>query len=341
MRIRTLLSVLVTLFLVAGCSAGDDEPVGSSGNGSDGVTGGPEASGGTGGAGSSDEPTSGGAGLGEFEGLCSWATPEQLEQIFGTSMDAVSLEGDTSCRVVAEGNTTTEGIYHVELDQSRRYPDLKRTLVANNEREGNRTCDQAESRFEGMRVLRYAFCQPSWGGQAQTGGPYVAVELAPGQLLTTMPFAVDSDEAAIAAAQKFEELLKALAVGLQGQPLINEFLAGKWVELHNPGGRPIDLGGYRLEGAGEPVEVPDGSTIRPKGHLVVPLAGLRTDEETDLVLREPAGRPVDVVDAYLAASQLRGPVVRRNGDGGPFCDSGSRRATKGKANPPAQQFCEG
>jgi hypothetical protein len=335
MRIRTLFSVVLLLCLMTACSigdvlGGDDSSGGSASTGSEGPTGGSEPS---------DKPTSGGAGLGEGEGLCSWVTPEQVEQVFGTPMDAVSLGGETSCRLVAPENTGTEGVYHVEVTD-RAYAETKEALQANSRESGNRVCDRKEGRWKGMRVLRHVTCQPSWGGQVQTGGPSVILELELGRVLGNAPFGVKSDEEAVEAGKTFETLLKAFARNMRGLPLINEFESGKWIELYNPTRKPYDLTGHRIEGKGEPLPIAAGATIPPKGYLVVELAGLGADADNNVVLRDPDGRPVDFLLGDIMETLVRGNVIRRNGDGGPYCGFGTKLVTKGKANPRFVEHCD-
>jgi hypothetical protein len=277
--------------------------------------------------------------VGEGEGLCSWVTPEQLEQVFGEPMDAVSLGGDTACRVVAPENTSAQGIYHVEVGDTP-FDELKKRIRGSARAEGNKICDHQESRWKGLRVLRNVSCQPSWGGNVQTGGPSVLVELNFGRVLGNAPFGVESDEQAIAAGKTFEELLKAFAGNMRGLPFINEFDSGKWVEVYNPTRKPYDLTGHRLEGKGEPLPIQAGTRVPPKGHLVIDLAGLGADDDNHLVLRDADGRPVDFLSGDTADYARAGEVIRRNGDGGPYCRFGSKQITKGKPNPRFVEHCD-
>ena len=117
-------------------------------------------------------------------------------------------------------------------------------------------------------------------------------------------------------------LLVLLASVAQAEPVITEFLASNqtglvdadgdrpdWIEIHNPDGVAVDLGGYHLtDTIGEPTRwtFPAGVIIQPGGYLVVFASGkdravagspLHTNFSLDadgeyLSLRAPGGDPV-------------------------------------------------
>jgi hypothetical protein len=108
----------------------------------------------------------------------------------------------------------------------------------------------------------------------------------------------------------------------RAEPIITEFLAANqnglvdsdgdrpdWIEIHNPDGVAVDLGGYHLtDDAGEPTRwtFPAGAIIQPGGYLIVFASGkdravagspLHTNFSLDaageyLSLRAPGGTPV-------------------------------------------------
>lgn len=283
------------------------------------------------------EPT-GNAGLGDYQGLCGWTTPEEMEAVFGRPMDAV---GFRECRVVAEGDFSDAGIYHVRLEQTASFDDLEEALEANARSLGEfRICGRNTSKVKGMRVATAVTCQND--GEF---GASAMVEVQPGRLLESLPFEVDTKEKAEAAAKKFAQILTSMAGRAQSYPMINEVMPGKWVEILNPTGEAVDVSGYQLVSTewkpDSPVStmtVPDGTRIKPGGRVVVALGelGPPVGDWPVLQLLGPDGGFRDAADLDVD----KGEVTRRNGDGGTLCPFGSENVTKGAPNPPRQEHCD-
>lgn len=275
--------------------------------------------------------------LGDHEGLCSWASPEDLEKIFGEPADAL---GGKECRIVPADEDGSGGFYHLRLDQDAGFDELTQRLVDNQEGLGFTICGDESSRWQGLRVSRRVIC-PSGGGEVDDFQPLVSVEVGPGRVLTNQPFPTDSEEAAQEASQRFVAIMKAFAAGGAAQPVVNEVLPGTWLEVHNPGTQPIDLSGATVTGYDDfddaltgTMQVPDGATVAPGGRLVIDIAGLEgTTGDTPLIeLAAADGQFIDLVDLSMVEA---GEVVRRGGDGGPFCSFGSAEITRGAPNPAA------
>src|SRR5688500_7288108 len=91
------------------------------------------------------------------------------------------------------------------------------------------------------------------------------------------------------AAAFFALLLALFTSVVRAEPIITEFLASNqtglvdsdgdrpdWIEIHNPDGEVVDLGGYHLtDDAGLPTRwtFPAGAIIQPGGYLVVFASG--------------------------------------------------------------------
>lgn len=271
--------------------------------------------------------------LGDYEGLCSWASPDDLEAIFGEPMDAV---GTKECRVVPAASNGSGAIYHVSLDQQSGLDQTSQNLEANQSSMGFTICDEESSRWQGMRILRRVTCPD---GATKTYGPEVLLEVAPGQVLGNQPFSADSEQEAQEASQTFVELLKAFAKGGQGAPVINEVLPGQWLELYNPGSKAVDLSGATVTGyddfddaMSDTTELASGSTIAPGKTLVVDISSLggMTGDLPAISVADADGRFVDL--AYLDSVD-KGEVKRRSAGAGVFCSFGYSDITKGAPNP--------
>lgn len=272
--------------------------------------------------------------LSDYTGLCSWVSPDDLEAIFGEPMDAV---GSKECRIVASGDGGAGPIFHVRLDQQAGFDELSGRLEANQASSGFTICDSESSRWQGMRIERRVTCPDSADQEFE---PTVMLEVGPGRVLATLPFSTDSKQAAEDASQQFVEILKALAPSGQGQPVINEVLPGSWLEIYNPGSKPVDLSGAVLrgyddfdDGLSATMDVPDGSTVGAGDRLVLDISSLQgLSGDTPLIeLSGSDGRFMDVMDLSLVDGG--GEVVRRDGDGGLYCSFGSAQVTKGAPNP--------
>lgn len=272
-------------------------------------------------------------GDGAYEGLCSWASPDDLEAVFGEPVDAL---GGKECRVLPADETGSEGFYHVRLDQASGFDQLLSFLEQNQAVDGFEICDSESTRWQGMRISRQVTCPAGGGSDYQ---PQVSLEVGPGRVLTNLPFPTDSEQAAQDASRRFVEIMKAFAVGGKDQPVINETQLGQWVEIYNPGRQPIDLTGFTLTGFDDfddalsgTLPIPDGTSIAPGQRQVVDITGLEgtTGDAPMLELTDADGRMSDLADLGYADGK---EVDRRAGDGGPFCAFASAQVTKGKPNP--------
>lgn len=288
----------------------------------------------------SESGSSAGGAPGDYEGLCSMASPEDLEQVFGEPVDAM---GGKECRVVPADETGSEGFYHLRLDQDAGFDALLGYLEQNQAGGGFAICDSEKTRWQGMRISRQVTCPDGGGSDFQ---PQVSLEIGPGRVLTNLPFPVDSEQAAQDASQRFVAIMKAFAAGAQGQPVINEVMPGQWLELYNPGKQAVDVSGATLTGyddwddaLSDTMTVPDGSTVAPGQRLVLDIKGLEgtTGEQPFISLSDAQGRFVDVVDLDNVE---RGEVARRNADGGTFCAFGSAQVTKDRPNPSRVERCD-
>jgi beta-lactamase superfamily II metal-dependent hydrolase len=132
------------------------------------------------------------------------------------------------------------------------------------------------------------------------------------------------------------------------QVRINEFLMapsptgdGEWIELFNPTGSAIDIGGLYLDdvagGGGAPKLIPAGTTIAAGGLYVMTFASgylNNTGAESVRYLRIVGGVET-VFDSYaynLGTTQSN-KVFHRVGNGGAWCNTISSNVTKGTANP--------
>lgn len=274
-------------------------------------------------------------GDGAYEGLCSWASPDDLDAIFGEPVDAL---GGKDCRVLPADETGSEGFYHVRLEQAVPFGEQVQRLVDNQASEGFTICDEEQTRVDGMRLVRRVTC-PTGGGKSDGFQPQVALEVGPGRVLLNQPFPTDSEQAAQDASRRFVEIMAALAAGGKDQPVINEAQLGQWVEIFNPGTRPVDLTGFTVtgfddfdEGLSGSLAVADGSTVPAQGRLVVDISDLEgtTGGYPMLELVDADGRMSDLADLGYADGT---EVARRAGDGGPFCSFASAQVTRGKPNP--------
>ncbi|MBD3915535.1 lamin tail domain-containing protein [Nocardioides hwasunensis] len=281
-----------------------------------------------------------GAELGDYDGLCSWVSPSDLEAIFGEPVDAV---GTKECRIVPADSAGSDGFYHVRLDQDAGFDALLANLEQNQSGMGFSICDTDSTRWQGMRLSRQVTCPDGGGGDF---APQVSLEIGPGRVLTNQPFSADSEQAAQEASQRFVEIMKVFAAGVEGKPVINEVMPGAWLEVYNPGKQPVDLSGAELTGYDDfddslsgTLPVPDGSTVAPGQRLVLDISGLEgtTGDTPFIQLADADGRLIDVVEL---TSVDDGEVVRRNGDGGTFCAFGSADVTQGEPNPARTDRCE-
>ncbi|MDT0200950.1 lamin tail domain-containing protein [Nocardioides sp. AE5] len=296
-----------------------------------------------------DEP-SGRAALGAYDGLCGWAPSREVERIFD---GPVVITGGRECRIAAEGDLERTGVFHFVLEQHTGLDDLRDEVRVSATRGGFTLCGDEAVESHGMRVLRMLTCP----GSKQDGWDFrVMVEVADGRVLASRPQEHPDAGAAEAASQRFVELLEVYAVHLQGQPLVNEVSPGEWVELYNPGPEPVDVGGWQVvatdrrvasTAGGESaspaagahaVTVPSGSTVPPGGHLVIDLGALEPvpGKAPMVALVDPGGLWVDEAAVGFVDA---GEVIRRNGDGQPFCGFGTDGATPGTANPVSTTRC--
>ena len=120
--------------------------------------------------------------------------------------------------------------------------------------------------------------------------------------------------------------------------VINEFKAGPsgWIEVCNPGDKPVDLAGYPVDdiaGAGAaPKKLNFNMVVAAKGYLVTPYPGINLASVDSVRLIDPVGNEVDVLANGYQGASLAGACRGRAPDSGPvspvalFC-------TPGKANP--------
>jgi beta-lactamase superfamily II metal-dependent hydrolase len=129
---------------------------------------------------------------------------------------------------------------------------------------------------------------------------------------------------------------------------INEYLMApqtlfttEWVELYNPSGNPIDIGGLYIDdiaaGGGAPKQIPAGTIIPARGYYVMEFAsGFLNNTGTEEVrFLKIVGTTETVYDrtSYTLSSTKYDQVFHRIGDGGAWCATISSNVTKGAANP--------
>ncbi|MGH8968764.1 MAG: hypothetical protein ACRDV1_02315 [Actinomycetes bacterium] len=137
------------------------------------------------------------------------------------------------------------------------------------------------------------------------------------------------------------------AAGDPSQVRVNEFLmapsgAGtEWVELHNPTGIAVEIGGLYIDdiaaGGGSPKQIPAGTVVAAGGRYVMDVGtGFLNNTGSDTVrfLAVNAGAET-MHDSYTYSlpSPRYDQVFHRIGDGGAWCATISTDVTKGTANP--------
>jgi hypothetical protein len=129
--------------------------------------------------------------------------------------------------------------------------------------------------------------------------------------------------------------------------VINEFLMApqtlystEWIELHNPTGSSIDIGGLYLDdlaGGGAPKLIPAGTIIGPGGHYVMEFgSGFLNNTGSESVRYLAISGGVETVHDqrdYSLSSTKYDQVFHRVGDAGAWCDTISTNVTMGSANP--------
>jgi hypothetical protein len=135
--------------------------------------------------------------------------------------------------------------------------------------------------------------------------------------------------------------------GDPSQVVINEYLMApqtlyttEWIELYNPAGADIDIGGLYLDdlggGGGAPKLIPAGTIIPAHGYYVMEFASgflNNTGSEEVRYLRiDGAVETVYDLTSYSLGSTQYDNVFHRTGDGGAWCGTISTNVTKGAAN---------
>jgi beta-lactamase superfamily II metal-dependent hydrolase len=128
---------------------------------------------------------------------------------------------------------------------------------------------------------------------------------------------------------------------------VNEYLMAptapgtEWVELYNPTGSAIPVGGLFIDdlaaGGGAPKAIPAGTSIPAGGRWVMDIpSGFLNNTGTDQVRFLAIVGGVETVydtTSYTLGSTQTDKVFHRTGDGGSWCATISLNLTKGAANP--------
>jgi len=128
---------------------------------------------------------------------------------------------------------------------------------------------------------------------------------------------------------------------------VNEYLmapsgtATEWVELYNPTGSAIPVGGLFIDdlvaGGGAPKPIPAGTSIPAGGRWVMDIAsGFLNNTGTESVRFLAIVGGVETVydsTSYTLGSTQSDKVFHRTGDGGSWCATISTNVTKGTLNP--------
>lgn len=131
------------------------------------------------------------------------------------------------------------------------------------------------------------------------------------------------------------------------QVRVNEYLMApsgtgqEWVELYNPTGTALDIGGRYIDdvagGGGAPKLIPAGTTIAAGGRWVMAFAsGFLNNTGSDSVrFLAINGGAETVFDShtYSLSSTQYDKVFHRQGDGGAWCNTISANVTRNTANP--------
>ncbi len=134
--------------------------------------------------------------------------------------------------------------------------------------------------------------------------------------------------------------------GSPADVVVNEYLMApqsafseEWVELHNPTGSAIDIGGTYIDdlegGGGAPKVIPAGTTIPAGGYYVFSFSsGFLNNTGTDWVRYLSSDQAI-VYDetSYTLGSSQYDKVFHRTGDNGAWCGTISTNVTQGAANP--------
>lgn len=115
----------------------------------------------------------------------------------------------------------------------------------------------------------------------------------------------------------------------------------EWIELYNPTGQTVTIGGLYLDdiagGGGAPKLIPAGTTIAAGGHYVLEFAsGFLNNTGTEsvrYVANPGAGETVYDSHSYTLGSTRYDQVFHRTGSGGAWCNTISANVSKGTANP--------
>ncbi len=138
--------------------------------------------------------------------------------------------------------------------------------------------------------------------------------------------------------------------GTSGDPSqvrVNEVLMApssggtEWVELVNPTGDPVDVGGLYVDdvagGGGAPKQIPAGTVIAAGGRWVMEFSSgfLNNTGSESVRLVSGTGASEVEYDSYTwsLGSSHYDEVFHRVGDDGAWCDTISSNVTKGTANP--------
>jgi hypothetical protein len=119
--------------------------------------------------------------------------------------------------------------------------------------------------------------------------------------------------------------------------VINEFQAGNggWIEIYNPGGAALDLGGWSVDdvagGGTSPRSLAAGTRIAATGFLAVAYTGINTASADSVRLVDPSGVSVDSHANFYAGSSITGLCFGRQPDGGAWA-AGAIPCTSGVSN---------